>query len=187
LPVDGGLLERQVVARHARRLVDAQVDPTLHVAHQSRVAVGVEEIRKRDDRARLIEHPVERLVHGCRHGAAGPDVLLLVQGCERFPVVPERPVDAVPRGITHQAIGAAQRDVAQVGELPAGAVLRHLLVSLLGLEGERRGPGQPVAHLPHQFVGTGLDETRAGGELRLDRGRRRLGGGGRRRVSAAAR
>ena len=81
----GRLLERQVVARHACRLVDAEVNTTLHVFHQSRVAVGVKEILERHDGAGLVEDPVQRLVDRRRYRAARPDVLSRSSAANTFP------------------------------------------------------------------------------------------------------
>ena len=65
------------MARHACGVVDAEADTTLHALHQLRVAVGVEEIRERDHGTGLLKDAVQ-----------GPHVLLMVEGCEHFPVVP---------------------------------------------------------------------------------------------------
>ena len=159
LPVDGRLLERQVVARHTCRLVDAQVHTTLHVTHQPRVDVGIEEVPERDDRACLLEDPIKGLVDGRRYGAARPHVLLFVVGCEHLSVVPERPMHGVARRIADEAIGTPHRDAAQVRELSPGALVRHFVVDLLGFERKRASAGKPLAHLPHELVGPGIDET----------------------------
>ena len=54
---------------------------------------------------------------------------------------------------------------------------RHLVVHLLGLEREGLRPGEPVAHLAHQFARRAVRRGATPAELRLDRRRRGLLGG----------
>ena len=137
LPVDRLLLEGQVVARDAGHVVDAEVDPALHAAHQVAVDVGVEEVRERDHHPRPIQGRVHGPVDGRRHVHPDVDVLRVVEHRDRLPVVPDAPVHGVARRGAGQAVRTPQRHVAAAGELDAREVLRHLVVDLLGLESER--------------------------------------------------
>ena len=102
---------------------------------------------------------IKGLVDGRRYVAARPHVLLSVEGGEHLPVVPERSIQGIARRIADQAIGTPHRDAAQVRELSPGALLRHFVVDLLGFERKRGSAGKPLAHLPHELVGPGIDET----------------------------
>ena len=147
----------------------------LDAAHQSLVAIRIKKVGEGNNGARLLEDPVERRIHSRRDLSTGPEMLFLVERREHLPVVPERTVHRVARGIAHEPVGTTHGDAASAGELLPGAVLGHLVVQLLGFEREGPRTGEAFAHLPNECVGARIHEARAWPDFQLDQGRRRLG------------
>ena len=147
LPFDGVLREGEVVARDARRLVDAQVAPVGHALHQHGVGIGVQEVGERQHDAVLVLELVERRVDRRRRLDRGVDVVLLVEHRDRPAVVPGGAIERVARRVGRHVVRALHGDPPDVRQLSPELAVGELVERLLRLQREVRQLREELAHL----------------------------------------